>query len=277
MRFVAFRSPLTQRVHVGALAEGRVTDLTVIGVPSMADALARAAELSRVASHLRRALGAVAHPVVDVTLEAPVHLTRPVRVYEFPEGEADRVQLSGYDAAPETVLGPSAALGAPGAGAALIAAPAVAAVLTRGGTAWSDAEGEAAIGGFVACTRWARLQGDTHAPEIVTVGLSFGPWILTPDEIEALRHDDGTYDLTLTASRDGEDFAAARWRDLPAGLGRLAALTARDRGVDAGDLIVAVLPRLPAPAAVSRTWVAAGDTVHIRAEQLGALRHHVLS
>lgn len=253
----------------------RVVDLTVFGIGGVVEALLRGPELHRMAAHLADAPGGVVHPLGALVPLSAVDVASRVHVAEFPptSGEPGRVRVATYAASPGLLLNPGDAVAHPGDGMGLVATPAIGALLAHAGEGFEDADGEAAIAGYVGAIRWMRVGGSTPGP--VCVAVSIGPVAVPPSSLEERRRADGTYDLGCALDRDGSPLTAGRWRDLPTPLGRLVALASREGPFFAGDLVVAVLPRVARVTGTST--LAAGDQLTLTSDGLGRWAHQILA
>ena len=103
--------------------------------------------------------------------------------------------------------------------------------------------GEEAIGGFTIFNDWSArdLQRDET---VVRLGpakgkdfaSSFGPWLVTPDELADARRDNG-YDLAMTAEVNGVETSRGRWADAQFSFGDMIARASADARLRPGDLI----------------------------------------
>jgi 2-keto-4-pentenoate hydratase/2-oxohepta-3-ene-1,7-dioic acid hydratase in catechol pathway len=119
----------------------------------------------------------------------------------------------------------------------------VAAVIGRPGSDLAPADAEAYIAGYVLFCDWSAR--DLQSKEM-TIGLgpakgkdtatSLGPFLVTPDELEARRSGKG-YDVAMTASVNGTTYSQGNWRDLFWSFGQMLAYASRGTELRAGDVI----------------------------------------
>ena len=102
---------------------------------------------------------------------------------------------------------------------------------------------EEAIGGYTIFNDWSAR--DLQREEtVVRLGPakgkdfanSFGPWLVTPDELADVRQGTG-YDLALTAEVNGTETSRGRWSDAQFSFGEMLARASADARLRAGDLI----------------------------------------
>src|SRR5687768_14039670 len=105
------------------------------------------------------------------------------------------------------------------------------------------ARGEQAIGGYLVLNDWSArdLQRDETAVRLGPAkgkdfASSFGPWLVTPDELEDARSGRG-FDLSMTASVNGVETSRGRWSDAVHGLADITARASADVLLRPGDLI----------------------------------------
>ncbi len=100
-----------------------------------------------------------------------------------------------------------------------------------------------AIGGYTIFNDWSArdLQRDETAVRLGPAkgkdfASSFGPWLVTPDELEDARSGRG-FDLSMTASVNGVETSRGRWSDAVHGLADITARASADVLLRPGDLI----------------------------------------
>jgi fumarylacetoacetate (FAA) hydrolase len=118
--------------------------------------------------------------------------------------------------------------------------------------------------------------GPTKAKDFAT---SFGPYLVTPDELEANSvNNQGTYDLRAWARIDGVERTAGSTRDMHYSFGEMLARASQGVTLQPGDLIgsgtvgggcLLELTRGEGP------WLAPGDLVELEIEGLGKLVNRV--
>lgn len=140
---------------------------------------------------------------------------------------------------------------------------------------------EAAIGGYTIFNDWSArdLQRDETAVRLGPAkgkdfASSFGPWLVTPDELEDVRSGRG-YDLAMTASVNGVETSRGRWSDAVHGLADLAARASADVHLRPGDLLgsgtVGSGCLLEVRESTLGRYLAPGDEVTLAVERLGSL------
>ncbi len=146
---------------------------------------------------------------------------------------------------------------------------------------------EDAIGGYTIFNDWSAR--DLQREE-TTVRLgpakgkdfasSFGPWLVTPDELEDARSKRG-YDLAMTASVNGVETSRGRWSDAVHGLADITARASADVRLRPGDLIgsgtVGTGCLLEIRDSTLGRYLQPGDEVVLDVERLGRLRTPVVA
>jgi fumarylacetoacetate (FAA) hydrolase len=146
---------------------------------------------------------------------------------------------------------------------------------------------EEAIGGYLIFNDWSAR--DLQREE-TTVRLgpakgkdfasSFGPWLVTPDELADARQGTG-YDLAMTAEVNGAETSRGRWSDAQFSFGEMLARASADAHLRAGDLIgsgtVGTGCLLEVHDATLGRYLEPGDEVVLRIARLGALRTPVVA
>lgn len=141
---------------------------------------------------------------------------------------------------------------------------------------------EEAIGGYTIFNDWSArdLQRDETAVRLGPAkgkdfASSFGPWLVTPDELADARSGRG-FDLAMTASVNGVETSRGRWSDAVHGLADLAARASADARLRPGDLLgsgtVGTGCLLEVRDATLGRYLEPGDEVVLEVERLGRLR-----
>ena len=143
------------------------------------------------------------------------------------------------------------------------------------------ARGEEPIGGYVILNDWSAR--DLQREE-TTVRLgpakgkdfasSIGPWLVTPDELEDARA--GTaYDLTMTASVNGEQLSSGSWASAHFSFGEMVERASADARLRPGDLLgsgtVGTGCLLEIRDSTLKRYLEPGDSVTLAIERLGEL------
>ena len=145
---------------------------------------------------------------------------------------------------------------------------------------------EEAIGGYTIFNDWSArdLQRDETAVRLGPAkgkdfASSFGPWLVTPDELEDARSGRG-FDLAMTASVNGVETSRGRWSDAVHGLADITARASSDALLRPGDLIgsgtVGTGCLLEVREATLGRYLQPGDEVRLEVERLGALSTRVV-
>ena len=146
---------------------------------------------------------------------------------------------------------------------------------------------EEAIGGYTIFNDWSArdLQRDETTVRLGPAkgkdfASSFGPWLVTPDELADARSGRG-FDLAMTASVNGLETSRGRWSDAVHGLADIAARASADARLRPGDLIgsgtVGTGCLLEVRDATLGRYLEPGDEVVLEVERLGRLRNPVVA
>ena len=144
------------------------------------------------------------------------------------------------------------------------------------------ARAEEAIGGYMVFDDWSArdLQREETAVRLGPAkgkdfASSFGPWLVTPDELADARTGTG-YDLAMTAEVNGIETSRGRWSDARFSFADMLARASADARLRPGDLIgsgtVGTGCLLEVRDATLGRYLEPGDEVILRVERLGALR-----
>jgi fumarylacetoacetate (FAA) hydrolase len=146
---------------------------------------------------------------------------------------------------------------------------------------------EEAIGGYTIFNDWSArdLQRDETAVRLGPAkgkdfASSFGPWLVTPDELEDARSGRG-FDLAMTASVNGLETSRGRWSDAVHGLADITTRASADVLLQPGDLIgsgtVGSGCLLESRDATLGRYLQPGDEVTLEVERLGRLYSPVVA
>ena len=166
----------------------------------------------------------------------------------------------------------------------------VAAVVGRGGADLDPATGEQHIAGYMVMNDWSARDvqrremklsmGPVKGKDFAT---SFGPVLVTPDEIEPYRKD-RAFDLAMTARVNGVEWSRASLADIYWSFGEMLAYASRGTRVEPGDVIGSgtcgtgcILELSLVHGGEEYPWLKPGDIVELEVEQLGVLRNRVVS
>ncbi len=146
---------------------------------------------------------------------------------------------------------------------------------------------EEAIGGFMVFNDWSArdLQREETAVRLGPAkgkdfACSFGPWLVTPDELADARDRTG-YDLAMTAQVNGTETSRGRWSDVQFSIGEMLARASADARLRPGDLVgsgtVGGGCLLEVREATLGRYLEPGDIVELCIERLGTLRTPVVA
>ena len=147
---------------------------------------------------------------------------------------------------------------------------------------------EQAIGAFTIFNDWSArdLQRDETAVRLGPAkgkdfASSFGPWLVTPDELADARVAGSTGpNLTMTAEVNGTETSRGRWSDAQFSFGDMLARASADVGLRPGDLVgsgtVGGGCLLEVRDSTLGRYLEPGDEVTLRVERLGALRSPIV-
>jgi fumarylacetoacetate (FAA) hydrolase len=151
----------------------------------------------------------------------------------------------------------------------------------------SPERAEDAIGGYTILNDWSAR--DLQREEtVVRLGpakgkdfaSSFGPWLVTPDELADARAGNG-YDLAMTAEVNGTETSRGRWSDAQFSFGEMLARASADVRLRPGDLVgsgtVGTGCLLEVRDATLGRYLEPGDEVVLRIDRLGALRNPIVA
>ena len=151
----------------------------------------------------------------------------------------------------------------------------------------SPERAEDAIGGYTILNDWSAR--DLQREEtVVRLGpakgkdfaSSFGPWLVTPDELADARAGNG-YDLAMTAEVNGTETSRGRWSDAQFSFGEMLARASADVRLRPGDLVgsgtVGTGCLLEVRDATLGRYLEPGDEVVLRIDRLGGLRNPIVA
>jgi len=241
-------------------------------------------------------LSSFAYPISEVRLLPPLPRPRTIRdFYAFEQHVRAARARRGLEVPPEwyrlpvfyftnpnALFGPEDLIPKPKATTMLDFELEVAAVLRTDGRDIPAELAETHIAGYMIMNDWSArdIQG-----EEMRVGLgpakgkdfatSFGPWLVTPDEL-ADRSSGKGYDLKMLARINGREVASGNLKDLTFSFGEMIARASEDCSLYQGEVIGSgtvgtgcLLETEAAP------WLQSGDVVELEVERLGLLRNTV--
>ena len=145
---------------------------------------------------------------------------------------------------------------------------------------------EQAIGGFTIFNDWSArdLQREETAVRLGPAkgkdfASSFGPWLVTPDELADARRGNG-YDLAMSARVNGTETSRGRWSDVQFSFADMLARASADARLRPGDLLgsgtVGGGCLLEVRESTLGRYLEPGDVVELTVERLGTLRSPIV-
>jgi fumarylacetoacetate (FAA) hydrolase len=185
------------------------------------------------------------------------------------------------------IRGPDEPVWSPAASAELDYELEVAAIVDTAAVNLTPERAEEAIGGFTIFNDWSAR--DLQREE-TTVRLgpakgkdfasSFGPYLVTPDELDDARHGNG-FDLVMTAHVNGVETSRGTWSDVQFSFADMLARASADARLRPGELLGSGTVGGGCLLEVRETTVGRylepGDVVELRVERLGTLRTPIVS
>lgn len=108
---------------------------------------------------------------------------------------------------------------------------------------------------------------------------SFGPWLVTPDELQDHKTDRmGVYDLPMTARVNGEERSRGNWKDIHYSFAEMIARASADVFLLPGEVLgsgTVGSGSLLELTGGEGPWLQAGDVVELEIDRLGTLRNVV--
>lgn len=301
MRWATYRSEVDGRAHAAVLSDATLhalpEDIQLLDLlEGGCDSLVRAADL------------AISHPfeaVAAATAQLLAPIPRPPSVRDFMAFENHYVntrrglglkvepvfykQPCFYFSNPAAVIGPEADVAmAPGT-AQFDFELELAAVIGRPGRDLSHSEANEHIAGYTILCDWSAR--DLQAIETAfgtgpakgkDTATSVGPFLVTADELEPFKSERG-FDLAMTATVNGVPYSAGNWSTIHWSIPQLLSFASRGTELRAGDVIgtgtvgTGSIMELGAVHGHDRyPWLAVGDVVVLRVDQLGEIRARVV-
>ncbi len=192
-----------------------------------------------------------------------------------------------YFSNPSEIRGPEEPVWAPRASQELDYELEVAALVDVRARDLPATDAEAAVGGFMIFNDWSArdLQRDETAVRLGPAkgkdfASTFGPWLVTPDELEDRRRGTG-YDLAMTATVNGTETSRGTWSDAQFSFGQMLERASADATLRPGDLIgsgtVGTGCLLEVRDATLGRYLEPGDDVRLQIERLGSLQSPVVA
>ena len=185
------------------------------------------------------------------------------------------------------IRGPDDPIWSPAASSELDYELEVAAVVDTAAVDLAPEHAGEAIGGYTIFNDWSArdLQREETAVRLGPAkgkdfASSFGPWIVTPDELVDDRGPTG-YDLAMTAEVNGVETSRGRWSDAQFSFAEMLARASADVRLRPGDLIgsgtVGTGCLLEVRDATLGRYLEPGDEVVLRVDRLGTLRSPIVA
>jgi fumarylacetoacetate (FAA) hydrolase len=186
------------------------------------------------------------------------------------------------------IRGPGDPIWSPAASAELDYELEVAALVDTPASDLLPERAEEAIGGYTIFNDWSArdLQREETAVRLGPAkgkdfASSFGPWLVTPDELADARSGGATGpDLAMTAEVNGVETSRGRWSDAHFSFGQMLARASADVRLRPGDLVgsgtVGTGCLLEVRDATLGRYLQPGDVVTLRVERLGALSNTIV-
>lgn len=160
----------------------------------------------------------------------------------------------------------------------------VAAVVGAPGSDLSPAGAESHIAGYMVFSDWsardiqgAEMKGNLGPVKGKDTASSFGPWMLTPDELES-RRAGNAYDLEMTASVNGIAYSSGNMSTIYWSFAEILAYASRGTQLRSGDIIGSgtvgsgcILELSRVHGAERYPWLSPGDLVRLEVDLLGAI------
>lgn len=300
MRWATYRHPGSDEDRVGLVVEEQVyglpTGSSLVGL-LRGDGLAEAGD--RAGQDPSEVVA-----LADVELRAPLPHPPTVRdFYAFEDHVRTARETRGlemdpdwyelpvfYFSNPHRIVGPGDDVAVPPGAEQLDFELEVAAVVGWGGSDLRPDEAENHIAGFAIMNDWSArdLQkremalhlGPAKGKDFAT---SLGPFLVTPDELEDARAG-RAYDLTMTATVNGERYSRGTLADLYWSFGEMLAYASRGSRIEPGDVIGSgtvgtgcILELSLVHGADAYPWLEPGDEVTLEVERLGAITNRVVA
>ncbi len=196
-----------------------------------------------------------------------------------------------YYGNPFTVLGPDQGVEMPGGGAALDYELGIACVIARHGRDIPAEDAAGYIAGYMVMNDWSlrdvQVQemdaglGPAKGKDFAT---SFGPALVTPDELDDCRVGEGVearYDLAMTARVNGVERSRGNFKDIHWTFTQMIERASQNVSLFPGEVFgsgaVGSGSLFEQGAEDDGSWLKPGDTVTLEVERLGVLESQVLS
>jgi 2-keto-4-pentenoate hydratase/2-oxohepta-3-ene-1,7-dioic acid hydratase in catechol pathway len=302
MRWVTFRRGGERNDRVGLVIDSQVHALPA--GDTLLDLLGDDGDRLAAAGDRARSNPADVFALDDVTLRAPVPLPPTVRdFYAFEQHVKTARKRRGlemdpdwyeipvfYFSNPYAVGGDGEDVAVPPGSEELDFELEVAAIVGRGGSNLTPAQGEQRIAGFCVMNDWSARDvqrremklsmGPVKGKDFAT---SLGPMLVTPDELEDARSG-GAYDLTMAATVNGREYSRASLAEIYWSFGEMISYASRGTRVEPGDVIGSgtcgtgcILELALVHGSDAYPWLRPGDEVVLSVDRLGSLRNRIVA
>jgi len=191
-----------------------------------------------------------------------------------------------YFTNPSEIRGPGDAIHAPAGCLELDYELEVAALIDTPAMNLTAERAEETIGGYTIFDDWSArdLQREEMALHLGPAkgkdfASSFGPYVVTPDELEDARRETG-YDLTMTVDVNGAEMGRGTWSDAQFSFGEMLARASADVRLRPGELVgsgtVGTGCLLETKEATLGRYLEPGDVVTLRIDRLGELKNPIV-
>lgn len=301
MRWATYRHPGADEDRVGLVVDDEVRALpagtSLVGLLGDEDGLAEAGDRAGQDPDEVVALAdvqlrpPVPHPPALRDFYAFEDHVRTARETRGLEMDPDWYELPVfYFSNPHRVVGPDEAVAVPPGCEQLDFELEVAAVVGRGGSDLDPEDAESYIAGFTVMNDWSArdLQkremglhlGPAKGKDFAT---SLGPFLVTPDELEGARAG-RAFDLTMTASVNGQEYSRGNLADIYWAFGEMLAYASRGSRIGVGDVIGSgtvgtgcILELSLVHGSDEYPWLQPGDEVTLEVDRLGAITNRVVA
>jgi 2-keto-4-pentenoate hydratase/2-oxohepta-3-ene-1,7-dioic acid hydratase in catechol pathway len=302
MRWVTFRRDEEGHDRVGLVIDSQVHALPA--GDTLLELLGDDGERLAAAGDRARSDPAEVLGLDDVTLRAPVPLPPTVRdFYAFEQHVKTARKRRGlemdpdwyeipvfYFSNPYAVGGDGEDVAMPPGSEELDFELEVAAIVGRGGSNLTPAQGEQRIAGFCVMNDWSARDvqrremklsmGPVKGKDFAT---SLGPMLVTPDELESARSG-RAYDLTMAATVNGREYSRASLAEIYWSFGEMISYASRGTRVEPGDVIGSgtcgtgcILELALVHGSDAYPWLRPGDEVVLTVDRLGSLRNRIVA
>jgi fumarylacetoacetate (FAA) hydrolase len=191
-----------------------------------------------------------------------------------------------YYSNPGNVLGPDDDVARPSYTKALDYELEVACILGKEGVDIREDEAESFIAGYTIMNDWSARDvqekemkiglGPAKAKDFAT---SFGPWIVTPDELQDRKTSLGKFDLEMTARVNGKQLSDGNMKNIHWTFSQMIARASQSVEVHPGEVFGSGTVGTGSLLELGQDvhpWLVPGDQVELEIERLGTLRNRII-